>query len=358
MPQCIHFITREVQCTLDGGENARCAKHHAQHLKREADAGAIREGGCHAILGSGKRCQRFASDESTLCILHTNCDARAKEIRERKRLEDINIEERSAVFINDGIAWRLCLQMLLSEWRETLISGRVFWQVAKKVTIAQGGTFDQMYAFYDEIRFMQVLPYQQAEPAPVIGDLQRLAEDRQNVHTKEVSMQTEKLTNLLLKEKVSPEQRTLQMLTIKFAKFCRTDRMGQLIQVLHDMNTWYEKPTCIREGDALYRHLLNAAVSKIEASPLKKSLYRRAYEEATESVGLCCQGHLSRIINIFSGFDSEFVSPVSSKELLQTKMAAIAAMDSSHEDKVRHALDTLGELDIPKEEWSPWIDAL
>jgi hypothetical protein len=357
MPQCIHFITREVQCTLDAGENERCAKHHAQHLKREADAGAIREGGCHAILVNGKRCDRFANGESTLCTRHIQYDARAKEIRERQRLEDISIEQRSAVFINDGIAWRLCLQMLLSEWRESLISGRVFWQVAKKVNAAQGGTFDQMYAFYDEIRFMQILPYQQAEPAAV-GDLQRLAEDRQNVHTKEVSRQTEKLTNLLLKEKVSPEQRTLQMLTIKFAKFCKTDKMSQLIQVLDDMNLWYEKPTCIREGDALYRHLLNAAVCKIEASPLRKSLYRRAYEECTESVGLCCQGHLSRIINIFSGFESEFTSPVSSKELLQTKMAAISAMDSSHEDKVRHASDTLGELDIPKEEWGVWIDAL
>lgn len=357
MPQCIHFITREVQCALNVGENERCAKHHAQHLKREADAGAIREGGCHAILVNGKRCDRFANGESTLCTRHIQYDARAKEIRERQRLEDISIEQRSAVFINDGIAWRLCLQMLLSEWRESLISGRVFWQVAKKVNAAQGGTFDQMYAFYDEIRFMQILPYQQAEPAPV-GDLQRLAEDRQNVHTKEVSRHTEKLTNLLLKEKVSPEQRTLQMLTIKFAKFCKTDKMSQLIQVLDDMNLWYEKPTCIREGDALYRHLLNAAVCKIEASPLRKSLYRRAYEECTESVGLCCQGHLSRIINIFSGFESEFTSPVSSKELLQTKMAAISAMDSSHEDKVRHASDTLGELDIPKEEWGVWIDAL
>ena len=205
---------------------------------------------------------------------------------------------------------------------------------------------------------MRILPYQQPADAPVIGDLQRLASDTQNVHTKEVSQLTMKLSDLLLQQTVPSEQKTLQMLTIKFSKLCKIDRMSDLINVLSDMNLWYEKPTCLREGDTLYKRLLDAVVTKIEGSPHKTSLYKRAYEETRESVGLCCQGHLSRLVNIFSGFDSEFTSPVSNRELLQEKMARIAGSDSSAEDKIRQAQDILVELKIPAEEWTPWIEAI
>jgi hypothetical protein len=76
----------------------------------------------------------------------------------------------------------------------------------------------------------------------------------------------------------------------------------------------------------------------------------------TESVGLCCQGHISRLINIFCGFDSEFTSPVSTNELLQEKFAKIAQGDS--EDKLREAREVLEELKVPQDQWAPWIDAL
>jgi len=364
MPQCITMVTSEYRCTKEQMEGQeRCTKHHAKQVKREEAAGPIREGGCSVILTNGKRCQTFSSERG-MCTRHANAAERARLAAERKIAEDALIEQRSEHFRLNNIDWRLCIQLMLTEWRNHTVESRVFWNVCQRVTLGQGSTINDLEDYYNEIRFMQILPYEQGDvpvnppPGAPKGDLQRLAEDSQNVHTKEVSEQTEKLTKLLLAQTICSEQRTLQILTMKFSRFCRIDKMSQLLTVLTDMNLWYEKPTCITEGDALYRHLLDATVSKIEASPLKKELYKRAYQETTESVGLCCQGHLSRLINIFSGFDSEFSTPVSNNELLQIKMAHIAGTESPAENKVREAEDALRELNIPKEQWANWIDAL
>jgi hypothetical protein len=362
MPQCSEFITLERQCTREAAEGTRCVGHHAKHLKREEDAGPVLHGGCSAILTNGKRCKTFAQEGATVCSMHARVAENARIRREQHVEENRIINERSQTFINDGIDWRVCLQILLDEWRERQISSRLFWQISQKVTEAQGSTYQELDDFYNEIRFMTVLPYQQAQPnahtQPHINDLQRIATDTQNVHTKEVSLQTQKMTDILLAQVVPDGQKTLQLITVKFSKYCKIDRMSELLSVLADMNLWYEKATCIKEGDSLYRHMLNAVVAKIESSDKKRDLYRRAYEEATESVGMCCQGHLSRLVNIFSGFDSEFTTPVSNKQLLQDKMAQIAAANSSLEEKIAGAQETLVELHIPREEWDAWIEAM
>ena len=361
MPQCSEFITLERQCTRDAVQGTLCTGHHAKHMKREEDAGPIRPGGCSSILTNGKRCKSFAAEGATICSMHARVAENKRLSRERLAEENRTIDERSQTFINDRIEWRLCLQLLLGEWREHLLPTRIFWGTVRKVVQAQGGTEDEMHDFYNTIRFMQVLPYQQpageGQPQP-LTDLHRIARDTQNVHTKEVSVQTQKMTDILLSHVVPDGQKTLQLLTVKFSKYCNIAHMTELLTVLADMNVWYEKSMCIKEGDRLYHHMLNAVVAKIEASEQKRELYRRAYEEAMESVGMCCQGHLSRLVNIFSGFDSEFTSPASAKELLQDKMARIAAANSSVEEKIASAQDTLVELQIPRDEWNAWIEAL
>jgi hypothetical protein len=323
-------------------------------MKKEEDAGPVRAGGCSAILvQSGKRCKSFASEGSTLCSLHEKLKETARLKRLAREAEDVVISQRTAVFVNDQIPWRLMLQMMLTEWRQRTVTDRAFWQISRQVAVAQGISLDDLEQFYYTIRDMPILPYQQSTER-----LRAIAQDNQNVHTNEVATVTENLIKLLLTERIPADQRTLQELTVIFSKICPIDRMSQLLATLSDMNLWYEKNTCIKAGDALYRHLLDAVLVKIESSPHKISLYKRAYEETSESVGLCCQGHLSRLVNIFSGFDSEFVSPVSNKELLQEKMARIAGTEASMEVKIARAQDTLVELQIPREEWNSWIGAL
>ena len=358
MPQCSHFVTAEMQCSiisLEGQE--RCDKHHRQYMKKEQEAGPIKPGGCSAILvQDGKRCQRFALDGSTLCGTHERLQEKARVQREMKATEDALILQRSNTFINGQDSWRIVLQILLTEWREHSIEDRVFWQISRRVAVAQGASLAELQQFYVTIREMPILPYQQTNPQNDL--LKNIAQDNQNVHRSEVTDVTDKLIKLLLNQRVPDGQRTLQTLTIKFSKICKIERMSDLLTTLSDINMWYEKNTCKSLNDSLYRHLLDAVVYKIESSPHKISLYKRAYEETTESVGLCCQGHLGRLINIFSGFDLEFIMPQSNKEMLQERMSRISSTELSIELKIANAKEALAELDIPKEEWNVWISAL
>jgi len=358
MPTCSHFITKENRCTLEATDGDLCRKHHVKRQAIEAKAGPIKEGGCSAILTCGKRCQTFAIDNGTLCKAHHRLQENKKHRAEReiqeRAAENETIERKTKMYVDTEVPWRLCLQLMLEEWRERIVNVRVFWQVVTRVTKEQGGSLDEMDQFYEEIRFLEVLPYQAPEKA--VNQLQRLANDTQNVHTTEVSKLTETLSKLLLEQNVPENQRTLKVLMLRIGNFCRIAKMSDLLCVLSDVNLWYEKTSCIKPDDRLYKKLLDAAVCKIEGSEHKVALYKRAYEEMTESVGLCCQGHISRLINIFCGFDSEFTSPVSTNELLQEKFSKIAQGDS--EDKLREAREVLEELNVPQDQWAPWIDAL
>ena len=76
-----------------------------------------------------------------------------------------------------------------------------------------------------------------------------------------------------------------------------------------------------------------------------------------ESLGKCCEGHISRLCNVLVGFDDSFKPVVSAGELLQQKLAAIAERDIQVEYKVGEAWILFEELGIPIEERNAWIEA-
>ena len=86
-------------------------------------------------------------------------------------------------------------------------------------------------------------------------------------------------------------------------------------------------------------------------------MYRRCWEECNEAVGMCCEGHISRLCNVLVGFDEAFQPPVPFGEILQSKMAAIAGMDVSEEEKRKLANAFFDEHKTPAEERTAWLDA-
>jgi hypothetical protein len=72
---------------------------------------------------------------------------------------------------------------------------------------------------------------------------------------------------------------------------------------------------------------------------------------------MCCDGHISRICNVLVGFDEAFQPPVSTGEVLQNRMSAIAALEIADEEKVRRATNVLNELKIPDDQRSAWLEA-
>ena len=126
------------------------------------------------------------------------------------------------------------------------------------------------------------------------------------------------------------------------------------------MMQWYTTNTCRTTGDQLYRLTLDGLYLRImshHSEEVRNELYKRAFEECFESVGLCCDGHISRLCNVLVGFDEAFEPPVPFGEILQNKMAALFALDIPTEEKLQQAIAFFNEYAVSEEERAPWLEA-
>lgn len=183
------------------------------------------------------------------------------------------------------------------------------------------------------------------QPKP---ELQQFVEDSQNVHRKVVTDNTNDQTEKLLAVTVPSEQNTLA----EIQKLFRKSR-----KVIADVEHWYALTMCRKEADCLYKRTLDGLWAMIKTSEHKEELCKRLVEELTESVGMCCEGHLSRLCNVLVGFDDAFTTVVSKGEILQKKMAEIAALDVTVRTKKMRAKKILQELAIPVSQHADWLDA-
>jgi hypothetical protein len=195
-------------------------------------------------------------------------------------------------------------------------------------------------------------------PAPPRAvDLQRLARDRQNVHTAAVVKQTNAGEEKLLAVRTDGRPVGLRVLRCFAA---RGGSLGGVLRVANDVEHWYNHGTCRTPGDRLYARVLEGLWTLIEQQPaeVRAELKERLWEEASESVGMCTEGHLGRLVNVMAGFDDAFQPRKSVGESVQEKIAEISGMDIPTEEKVSLARKFLTELAISAEEQAPWLDAL
>ena len=138
------------------------------------------------------------------------------------------------------------------------------------------------------------------------------------------------------------------------------DSWPNVVQVGDDMWRWYTTRTCRTTDDKLYKRALDGLYRTIRDTPqeeMRRELYKRAWEECLESVGMCCDGHISRLCNVLVGFDDAFAPPVPFGELLQARMSSIAAMEIETDEKVRQATAFFNEFAVPEAERAAWLDA-
>lgn len=201
-----------------------------------------------------------------------------------------------------------------------------------------------------------------APPAPPRGqDLRAIARDGQNVHTRAVSEQTnkglEKLLDIANKERStlrSPDWIAARWLLRSYGKWTLVSR------IVEDMQGWYGTQTCKIYNDWLYRKTLDGLyilIQNTKDQEIRNELYRRLFEECYESVGMCCEGHISRLCNVLVGFDETFAPPVPFGEILQSKMAAIAGLEVDTEEKIRQATAFFNEFAVPEAERVAWLEA-
>ena len=202
------------------------------------------------------------------------------------------------------------------------------------------------------------------DPPRVPRGLRVLAQDNQNVHTREVNQQTEDGIRRLCEVVVSPTQDTRKALV---GVWCATlpDGWEKIYTVYRDIEKWFGVQHCRtvqpQVPDKLYYRTLRGLVAyilRVESPETRNELFKRAYEECRESVDMCCDGHLARLVNVLVGFDDAFKPPVTQGDLIQNRMSAINAMSASSDEKVRLANAFFTELGVGVDDRAPWIAAL
>lgn len=192
---------------------------------------------------------------------------------------------------------------------------------------------------------------------PPAQPLERLARDNQNVHTAAVAKQTSEGEAKLLAVKTDGKGIGLKVLRTFAA---RGGTLHQVMTVMNDVDHWYRQVNCRAHGDRLYSRVLEGLWTLIseQTAERQKELLQRLWEEMNESVGMCCDGHISRLVNVMVGFDDAFKAPISQGEILQAKMAEIAGMSVETDVKMAYARTFMTELGMRAEEQLPWLEAL
>lgn len=383
MPQCLGIKATLDRCATHVPDDAVYCRTHARCQQRYLERFGPRvEGMCHFVNGGG-RCEFEHEPNQMLCMVHRHARER-RLAREREEAEEqAEIEEAYEQYLvhDPPLQWQNVVDELVN--RAGLprgFPGYLPWNVAREAARLYFGNPGMNPNHHNNrLYFTRVwiwlrggrrgpapLPEEPLAPPPTIPRLvevprlQALAHDTQNVHTREVSQQTNDSTRKLLEVVVPLQQKTEQTLMLSWYALPNQPPHHKILRTANDINKWFNTETCRQEGDKLYKHLLRglvAYIGQVRDTETRQELWRRAYQECEESVGMCCEGHISRLCNVLVGFDEAFQPPVPFSEILYNKMAAISVMDVSTEEKIQQATTFFNEYAVPMDQRQAWLDA-
>jgi hypothetical protein len=189
-----------------------------------------------------------------------------------------------------------------------------------------------------------------------VGNLGKIANDGQSVHTIAVTKTTNEGIFILENQEVPQRQRTLYEIEQAWIPRFSSERIGS---ILKDMKDWGSKKQVMDKSKNLYKSVLRGLWAKIMSfnDELKSELVRRLFEECSEAVGMCADGHVGRLVNVLVGFDEQFKNNISKKEYFQNSMAMIAKSDVPLAFKIDQAKKLMDDEEIPQEERDAWLEA-
>jgi len=187
-----------------------------------------------------------------------------------------------------------------------------------------------------------------------VMNLGTMAKDAQSIHVKEVEVITKsgitELANMIIPE----GQQTLREIEEAFKEKHLVEK------VLSDMAMWGKKKFVMSTTTNVYRTSLRGVWAKINTfdGETKKELIQRLYEECYESLGMCADGHVGRLVNVLVGFDEAFKSQMSPMEYFQNNIAKISENNAPLDFKIQHAKKLMDDINMPEEEREAWFSAL
>ena len=313
--------------------HATCGRHKNVVVAVVVDTVTL----CSEFKLNGIRCSKQCALDDTMCVFHrTNTNRRVESDNAARVWRDVH-----------RLLWR-GNPLITFEGNASIIYDAFNAGFINLVTLDRLlGLLRDQWGFYLQVQHQA----QQVAIVSAASDLQVLALDKQNIHTKAVNALASISMKFLLDTLVPEDQDTLTELETAWSS---KDKK----KVLKDIGKWYGMETCVTESDWLYKRMLDGLWVFIKQHKEIDELVERLWEEASESVGLCCQGHISRLANVLVGFTEEVKAEVSVGEILQQRMSVISAKDIELEDKVSEAHAVFEELNIPIENRDVWIAAL
>jgi hypothetical protein len=343
-----------------------------QHLELEGVAApALQPTKCTHVTALGKRCNRRRSEGHSVCPSHTkhdviiytatdgydpcsvgNChfagnydnldggavcgahlrpeNIRIYEVRKLRILADMRADLRAddGIQVND-------LFLRIEEFADA-------WYIAETTARWLRDTL------LTDVVMMEMNALDMGRNAPKNNDhrgtsneLALFASDSQNIHTpRVVDFMTTKTDEILATTEigVGTEKKIMREVRAFFP-----DK-----RVRDDIREWAKK-------EPKYKELLVHTWAKINnsAEVNKGDLIQRFREEITESVGMCAQGHIARLCNVFAGFEETPVQVMS----LQDRMAEISRIDGDTELKIAEAHRVFDEMNVPGGERAVWLEA-
>jgi ATP-dependent DNA ligase len=390
--RCLSYKADGFICNTMTNGGHRCGVHLNQYNRNIDRYGEFLENQCE-IVKNGRKCPHAKIEGSLICQRHSDAFREMRMVQEERQREraardqerrDRDARVNTLVELlrarNPRPTWQAVVEEMYEHFENGDYTREIAYLIsrvyaAREIVIWPPNLIDQYWSWIDDGRVgeapqLQQLPQFDHVPAvprraaPAAPRLQALARDTQNVHTREVSEQTNESTKKLLEEYErscktkrfrSPDWFAAKWLTERYGTW------GRVVRVVTDMQHWYGTRTCRTENDWLYTKCLDGlymVIKRTTDEEARKELYKRAFEECEEAVGMCCEGHLSRLCNVMVGFDESFKPPVPIGELLQNAMAKIAQSEQEANDKIAEATKVFNELNVPEPERVVWLEAL
>ena len=181
-----------------------------------------------------------------------------------------------------------------------------------------------------------------------LTELGKISSDIENVHDSKVNKNIKKLANEILKFSV-PED--LDVMKTIFTEIALTDDVRSQLTYMY-----YNKDKFLDYGESSYRkfmdHIISYALSQDEKK--KKEIFSILNNEVRDSIGLCFQGNISRLINVLSGIiEIEFEYEPTVQEVF-SEISKISDPDI----KFEKAIKAFDDFNITHLEWRSWLEAL
>ena len=178
----------------------------------------------------------------------------------------------------------------------------------------------------------------------------------QSVHANPIIKNTNEGMAMLLKIEIPEGQKTL----LEIEKAWSNKNAWELIHVIRDIKEWGSRKTVMGDQENVYRNVLRGLwvhIKSVTDSELKGELIKRLWEECKESVQMCADGHVARLVNVLVGFDERFGNNVSPMEYFQNNISLIAAGGAPQRFKIEQATKLMDYVNMPKADREAWLEA-